>query len=541
MRINLSKQGLLCSALAVVVCSSLAIAQPSGARSSRSGGFMSRITAGGMEPDYLLRDLRRFQESLELDEEQTMIVEQILREYDESFREATNASEEGMRSTFSNMRGQEDDPQAQEAQELRERMRTIREKMDSARQLNDEEGMQALQERLQKEMEEVRNAMNESRAAQWQSPQRQAAMEELALYVTDQLRLKRQLGTQFETDLVAVLNEEQLQFWPSLKRMLIRDRLLPKGRLSGETLDVMGLVEQQNFDDATLVTLLPAINEWDESVTAALVARDDHLVENQGALMAAFRTMEPSSGTSIMEAQARLSETVRLINDTAVEQISLALPNSEGAAFKQLSLERGYPRIYRSTRVERAYLSAMELEEIDPDILVSIVELYDALLVDLGLAREQILSATKRWESQEELDRMNRFTSRMSGIQSERAESPIRKAEENRTKIEESYLEQLRMLLTEAQIKILGGLEKRQPRENRGRDRWGRDGGFSGDREAFMNRFDKDGNGEISEDEREAIREHFRNGGGPPNRGGQSRGSRGQGGSSTQRGGGDRD
>jgi hypothetical protein len=32
-----------------------------------------------------------------------------------------------------------------------------------------------------------------------------------------------------------------------------------------------------------------------------------------------------------------------------------------------------------------------------------------------------------------------------------------------------------------------------------------------------MNRFDKDGDGTISESEREAIREHFRNGGGRPN------------------------
>ena len=38
-----------------------------------------------------------------------------------------------------------------------------------------------------------------------------------------------------------------------------------------------------------------------------------------------------------------------------------------------------------------------------------------------------------------------------------------------------------------------------------------------GGREEFMKRFDSDGNGEISESEREAIREHFRNGGGRPN------------------------
>jgi len=411
-------------------------------------------------------------------------------------------------------------------------MREIREKMDSARQLQDEDGMQELQERLNAEMEEIRQQMNEARAAQWESPERQTAMEELSLYVTDQLRIKKQMRIEFETDLVTVLNEEQLLLWPPLKRILIRDRLLPQGRLSGETLDVMGLVEQQDYDDETLSALLPAINEWDVHVTSALQARDDHLVENQGALMASFRSTDNASD-GLMKEQARLAETVRQINDDAVMQIAMALPSEEGSAFTHLARERAYPRIFRTTRVERAYLGAMELEEIDPEILISVVELYDALLTELEYANEQILSETKRWESQEELERMIRFRSRMSGGQSDRPESPIRKAEENRETVEENYLQQLRLLLTEEQIEELGGLKKREVREDRGRgdrgDRGNRRGGFDGDREAFMQQFDKNGDGEISESEREAIREHFRNGGGPPGRGGDQGGSQGPG------------
>ena len=532
-------RGLILS-VAIVACATHAFAQPGG---GRGGGFMSRITAGGTSPDYMLRDLRRFKETLTLNEEQAMIVEQILRDYDETFRETSTASEEGMRNTFTNMRGDEDNPARQESQQLRERMREIRDKMDSTRQLEGEDGMQELQDRLNAEMDEIHQQMNESRTAQWESSESQAAMEELALYVTDQLRLKRQMRIEFETDLVAVLNEEQLLLWPPLKRMLIRDRLLPKGRLSGETLDVMSLVEQQEFDDATLADLIPAINNWDVSVTAALENRDDHLVENQGSLMASFRSMDNSSD-SVMKEQARLAETVRQINDNAVEQIAIALPSEEGSAFAHLARERAYPRIFRTTRVERAYLGAMELEDIEAEILVSIVELYDALLTDLEYANEQVLSSTQRWESQEEMDRLNRFRSRMSGGESERGESPIRKAEEGRAKVEENYLEQLRLLLTEEQIEELGGLKKREVREGRDRggrgDRGNQRGWSGGDREAFMQQFDKNGDGEISDSEREGIREHFRNGGRPPGMGGNNAGNRGsgQGGSGNQGGGG---
>ena len=123
---------------------------------------------------------------------------------------------------------------------------------------------------------------------------------------------------------------------------------------------------------------------------------------------------------------------------------------------------------------------------------------------------------------------MNRFAERMTGSNSERPESPIQKAEESKQVIEDNYLEQLKMLLTEEQIEALGGLEKRKPRDERNQGRGGNRGGqdngragFEGGREQFMKQFDKDGNGEISDSEREAIREHFRNGGGRP--GGEGR------------------
>ena len=100
--------GLILS-VAMVAIATPAFSQPS-ETGRRGGGMMSRVTAGGTSPDYMLRDLRRFNETLTLDEEQTMIVEQILRDYDESFRDASDASQEGMRNSFSNMRGDENSP-----------------------------------------------------------------------------------------------------------------------------------------------------------------------------------------------------------------------------------------------------------------------------------------------------------------------------------------------------------------------------------------------------------------------------------------------
>jgi len=517
--------------LAVTVLTAIAVAQPG----RGGGGFSSMMGAGGMTPDYMLRDLQQFVVVFELSDEQSVIVEQILRDYDESFREASDSSQDGIGNSFRSMAYNEDDPARAARGELRDRSNAIRDKLNSATDLGDEAGMEELKERLTQELDAIRDEMRQQRVEQWQSPQRQTAIEEVALLMQDQLRLKKQMRDEFEGDLVAVLTEEQLLLWPALERQLIRDRLLPRGRLSGESTDIMSLLEQQEYEEDVLAVLLPAIQEWDINITHALTARDEYLVENQGALMNAMSTMDVSGGIGVLQMQGRLSETVRYVNDTAVQNILVLLPENKVNQFDAVAKLSSYPRIYRQSRTDRAYEAALELEGLEPDTMQAIMDYQVSMENDIAGANEQILSATHQWESQEQVARMERMAQRMTGGTSERQENPIQQAEESKQEIEEMYLDLLRGLLTEEQIEALGGLKKRETREDRGRDgrqggwnRGGNDRGFSGGREEFMKRFDKDGNGEISDKEREEIRDFFRSGGGHEGfDGGQEQGGRG--------------
>ena len=517
----------------ITLVTASSFAQPSG----RGGGFSSMMGGGGMSPDYMLRDIQKFNLALQLSEDQLVIVEQILRDYDESFREASDASREGIGSSFSSMRGSEDDPERQRRNELRTQSRELRDKLESAKKLNSDTDTTQLQKELSKKIDSIREEMQQQRTDAWQSPERQAAMEEMALLMQDQLRLKHQMKVELEGDLVAILTEEQLALWPALERQLIRDRLLQLGRLSGESVDIMALVEQQEYEDAVLIDILPAINEWDVHVSAALEARDLHMIETQGTLMSSMHSTDTSATVGVLAAQSELAEAVRDINDNAVESISLLLSADKSTLFNNEAKLKGYPRIYRTTRVERAYAAAKELEDLEADILQAIIELEEAMLIELAYSNEQIYLETHRWESQEQIDRVNRFSQRMSGGSSERAESPIRIASNAKSAIEDNFISQLKMLLTEEQIKTLGGLETNEERdearrnENAESGRGNRGGGWGdsgGGREEFMNRFDKDGNGEISESEREAIRDHFRSM--RDQNGGQGFGNRGGGG-----------
>ena len=498
-----------------VVVVALVTATTFAQQSHRGGGFSSMMSGGGMSPDYMLRDIQKFNEAFELSDDQVMIVEQILRDYDESFREASDASQEGIGSSFSSMGGNEDDPERQKRNELRAQSRELRDKLESAKKLDSETDTTQLQKDLSEKIASISEEIQQQRTDAWQSPERQTAMEDVALLIQDQLRLKQKMKNELEGDLVAILTEEQLELWPALERQLIRDRLLQRGRLSGESVDVIGLVEQQNYEDAVLISILPALDEWDVNVSAALEARDAYSIESQGALMSSMSSMDSNSSTAVMSTQAGLAEAVRDINDMAVDTIVLLLPVDKSALFNDEAKLNGYPRIYRTSKVERAYEAAKELEGLEEDILQAIVDLEVSMLIEIAYSNESIFSETHRWESQEQIDRISRFSQRMTGGSSERPESPIRIAEEAKQSIEDNYLEQLKILLTEEQIELLGGLETNKERaaarerEGRGANQ-GRGGGFEGGREDFMKRFDADGNGEISDSERQAIRDHFR-------------------------------
>ena len=101
----------------------------------------------------------------------------------------------------------------------------------------------------------------------------------------------------------------------------------------------------------------------------------------------------------------------------------MLLPVDKSLEFDAFAKERGYPRIFRPTRTDRAFEAAMELEDLEVDILQAIVDLYDSLQIEMTFANEQVLEATHRWEAQEQIDRMSRWSQRMTGGSSERPES----------------------------------------------------------------------------------------------------------------------
>ncbi|MHC4106855.1 MAG: hypothetical protein ACYSTY_02095, partial [Planctomycetota bacterium] len=172
---------------------------------------------------------------------------------------------------------------------------------------------------------------------------------------------------------------------------------------------------------------------------------------------------------------------------------------------------RAYPRIFRLTGTQRAFRAAKEIEYLDEEVLVAIVALEETYFIELAAKNRQLVQATREYEPEQGQRWMRWGAARMAGERPQRVreEDPIREAFAERTELDQRYRNRLEDLLTPEQVAMLP--PQRQQREGRRGDRFGFGGADREERRARMlERFDTDGDGELSEQERDAMREQFR-------------------------------
>ena len=251
-------------------------------------------------------------------------------------------------------------------------------------------------------------------------------------------------------------------------------------------------------------------------------------------MMEQLRDQAFDQALATLQKRLDIQESIRNVNDRYIDSIAAALPGTPGNVFRTDALRQGYSSIFRPTRGERAMLSAMEIEDLDPDTLLAVADLMQQHSDEISSINADILIILRSEEINRELKRAEERMARYQGDRDRRDRrdrgeepeyDPVREAYDNREETDERYLATLRTLLGQEQYDAVAGRRGRGRRDDSG---GGRNGGFS--REDFMADFDKNGDGEIDETEREAAREAMRErfrqrrgGQGGENRGGQPR------------------
>ncbi len=200
----------------------------------------------------------------------------------------------------------------------------------------------------------------------------------------------------FLDDLKVLLTKEQADRWPLVERELRRFKSLDRGRIAGEKLDLIRLVDEhapaawKNPDIANLLA------SYVQSLDAALIRRDAQLDAVDGSEFAKLAHSDRAAAESMWRTVISLRVGVRDINLKTAEQVAALLPEDDAESFRGEVFKAAYPRIAKPSRTEAFIRAAATLKSLTPEQAGSVKSELESF--DLRLAAVQKEQAALRRE-----------------------------------------------------------------------------------------------------------------------------------------------
>ena len=482
-------------------------------RDRGAGGMFGGLPRWSTEPDFLRRDLRLVDDMLLVADEQLPMVEAFLADYEEGFQKAREEIQAKLRELRDANRPPEPSAEEQEEMramgtELREKMRAMRMMMSGNRELVDAEAAEL--EELRSEIEAMRAKFQEMRMERMPEQDQIAEIARQASALRKEwLRNRASLEAEFTESLQVILSEEQLTLWDPFRRQVRRDRALPRGVLSGESLDVNTVVREFDASEAAAEALLA----WEIELDKTLIDRDNTMMEIDLDALVATLENDDKAARDAARSESKVRRDVRDANLEAIDSIA-ALLGEQGDEFRLTAWKKAFPRVYRQTSFERALDAVRKIEGIDPLVLETVDRLEADFLTQLAELHEEARDATIKQELAQFEERFNQMRDRINGERqrSDRDPTELDEIRERLRELEADSRETLEDMLTPEEIAQLprAGDRRGGPRNDEQR----------GDmRQRIIERFDSNGDGELDASERENAMREMRNRRGNPERG----------------------
>ena len=414
------------------------------------------------EPDFVQRDLPIFVEKLVLSTEQTAVVQRHIEEYLEAFKKLIGEhlpQGDGMMKIALGPDGQEGPglmvvAPDQELGEIGEMVQgefsdempaelgmDVRVRIGGTAPVEPDEEMpeggvavkiglpegEELSPEMRKKLEEAAAKIAEEMRAKLEKqladgdggmlPPREVSIEDLqkrqadlAAKAESMRAAKTSLRQTFITTLqTTVLTEEQIERWPALERTLRREKNLPKGRLSGERTNLVGLLKDFELTEAERAAIAPHLDAYELAMDNALRQRDEFLPGSQAKIHTALQHGDADKALTLVDRATSLRVAVRSLNEQYGETISLSLPEAKASEFRAQLERTSFPSVYRTTHGQKVFAASRKIEGLQPETLQSILELEKAYEVELRDHNAQLRQTLVRNEPLEPRRRMEQL------------------------------------------------------------------------------------------------------------------------------------
>ncbi len=341
--------------------------------------------------DYLNRDITLMSDVLKLDDWQLPIVEALLEQYNDSFDKGVA--------------------------DVRERMNKVKDLVKEGR---GEKVMDAVMDPLREWMDS-----------------------------------KEQLRQRFVSDVKSQLSPEQQERWNRFEMAYRREKSLPAGAISGESVNLSTILRQMQLDPAIEESIEPAVSQSEVAVDNALKARDLEVQNTLDDLDKALRQSDFDETLKITERIMAKRVAVRDTIEHSAANIAAALPENLSTSFMDRYKQTAYPKAYREPILQIVFDAAKKLTDLTEEQLAGVIALessyraQDMLLSDRlaeVIKKEDPLAPRRKNELAE-----RRKTRDSSGLDNDPMKDVIKSKEDLGVKT----LEQLKALLTPEQFEKL--------------------------------------------------------------------------------------
>jgi hypothetical protein len=318
---------------------------------------------------------------------------------------------------------------------------------------------------------------------------------------SDQFRKDRtDLDKQFMSDVKSLLTEEQAAKWPKFERMLRRTDALNVGIMSGERIDLLGIIEKKDKELPSEVkaALTPILDQYEVDVDREFenrtkvfetVAEEARKMFESGQGMQALMGGGDTKEIDAMISKGReASVRVREVNKRYVRQVEAVLPEGLRAEFADEVKKQSFPQVYRETRATRMLTAAKGFADLDETQKAGIKDLTETYTRELAQANTDMAEATEKMEMT--------FTASqiMAMFRGGGPNDPMQEQQAKRRKLNNTTEESLKKLLKPEQVERLpAGGDGGEGRGGRGGA--GRGGNNDGGGDQAPRRRPRDGGG----------------------------------------------
>ncbi len=263
----------------------------------------------------------------------------------------------------------------------------------------------------------------------------------------------------FLTDMKSLLTPEQSTRWASVERANRRNRSLPGGMLSGESMDLVKVLSAMDVQTPP-EGVTQALERYETELDAAIQERDTQRtdlgkqMQDLGRGGGGFMNMDIDKMQKLFGEMRKSGIKVRDINDRFATVIQNALPEDQRARFGERVRSEKFPNIFRESHAVRCLKAAAEFNDLSSETKQQIADMLTRYEREAQPLNDRWARLTAEAEKDGGGDDMMQGWMRMArgGGDDDGDKSELAETRRNRRKLDTDTLEKLKALLNEDQI-----------------------------------------------------------------------------------------